>query len=277
LQEWRADADKAKAAGARPQPSPAVPDALREYRIASSIYDGMIAPLIPFPIRGAFWYQGESNEARAQQYGLLLPTMIKAWRERWGQGDFPFGVIQLPNYRDSRAEPADEAWSHIREAQRRTAQATPKTGLIVTIDIGEAHDIHPKNKLDVGKRMARWALAEVYGRKLTKSGPMFSKAKIAGSKIVLTFDDVGEGLKIHDGDKLDEFAIAGADRKWSWAQARIVGKNRVEVWSDRVSQPLAVRYAFNNNPKHPNLTNETGLPAAPFRTDDWPGPTDGKR
>ncbi|HXD29712.1 MAG TPA: sialate O-acetylesterase [Pyrinomonadaceae bacterium] len=277
LKQWRAEADKAKASGARPQPSPAVPDALREYRIASSIYDGMIAPLIPFSIRGAFWYQGESNEARAQQYGLLLPTMIKAWRERWGEGYFPFGIVQLPNYRDPKPEPADEAWSHVREAQRRTAAVTRNTGLIVTIDIGEAHDIHPKNKLDVGKRMARWALADVYGRKLTRSGPSFSAAKIAGSKIVLTFSDVGSGLRIRDGDRLDEFAIAGADHKWYWAQARIVGKNRVEVWSDDLPQPLAVRYAFNNNPRHPNLTNETGLPASPFRTDDWAGPTDGKR
>jgi sialate O-acetylesterase len=277
IKAWRETADQAKAAGARPQPSPAVPDALREYRIASSIYDGMIAPLIPFSIRGAFWYQGESNEARAQQYGLLLPTMIKAWRERWGEGNFPFGIIQLPNYRDPKAEPADEAWGHVRESQRRTALATPKTGLIVTIDIGEAHDIHPQNKLDVGRRMARWALADVYGRKFTKSGPTFRQAKIFGSKIVLSFADVGQGLKVRDGDKLDEFAVAGADQKWHWAEARIIARNRVEVWSSTVSQPLAVRYAFNNNPKHPNLTNETGLPAAPFRTDDWPGPTDGKR
>jgi sialate O-acetylesterase len=277
LKQWRTRADQARAEGARPQPSPSVPDALREYRIASSIYDGMIAPLMPFFIRGAIWYQGESNEDRAQQYAVLLPTMIRAWRERWGEGDFPFGIVQLPNYRDPKPEPADEAWSHIREAQRRTALSSPKTGLIVTIDIGEAHDIHPKNKLDVGKRMARWALADVYGRKLTKSGPTFRAAKLDGSKVALTFDDVGQGLRIRDGDRLDEFAVAGADRKWRWAQARIVGRNRVEVWSSDVPQPVAVRYAFNNNPRHPNLTNETGLPASPFRTDDWPGPTDGKR
>ncbi len=277
LKKWRAESDKAKAAGARPSPSPAVPDALREYRIASSIYDGMIAPIIPFFIRGAIWYQGESNEARAQQYGVLLPTMIGAWRERWGEGNFPFGIVQLPNYRDPKPEPSDEAWSHLREAQRRTALHTPNTGLIVTIDIGEAHDIHPKNKLDVGKRMALWALVDVYGRKMTKSGPIFRNAKIAASKIILTFDEVGQGLRIRDGDELDEFAIAGADHKWRWASAKIVAKDRIEVWSDVVSQPLAVRYAFNNNPKHPNLTNETRLPAAPFRTDDWPGPSDGKR
>src|SRR3989441_6394143 len=277
LKKWRAEADKARAAGARPQPSPAVPDALREYRVASSIYDGMIAPLIPFFIRGAIWYQGESNEARAQQYGVLLPTMIKAWRERWGEGNFPFGIVQLPNYRDPKAEPADGAWGHLREAQRRTALITPNTGLIVTIDMGEAHDIHPKDKLDVGKRVALWALGDVYGRKMTKSGPVLRNAKISGSKIILTFDETGQGLRIRDGDKLEEFAIAGADHKWHWTSAKIVGKDRVEVWSDQVPQPLAVRYAFNNNPKHPNLTNETGLPAAPFRTDDWHGPTDGKR
>jgi sialate O-acetylesterase len=158
-----------------------------------------------------------------------------------------------------------------------TALNTPNTGLIVTIDIGEASDIHPKNKLDVGRRAARWALVDVYGRRWTKSGPMFRSAKIEGSKIILTFDAVGAGLKIRDGDKLDEFAIAGTDKKWRWANAKIVGKNQVEVWSDEVTQPLAVRYAFNNNPKHPNLTNDTGLPAAPFRADNWPGPTDGKR
>ena len=277
IKKWRAEADKAKAAGARPQPSPAVPDALREYRVAASIYDGMVAPLIPFALRGAFWYQGESNEARAQQYGLLLPAMIKAWRERWGEGDFPFGIIQLPNYRDPKPEPADEPWSFIREAQRRTALTMRNTGLIVTIDIGEAHDIHPKNKLDVGKRMARWALSEAYGRKITRTGPLLRAAKVSGQKMVLTFDDAGAGLKIGDGDKLEEFAIAGADHKWVWAEAKITGKNQVEVWSPAVTQPLAVRYAFNNNPKRPNLTNESGLPASPFRTDDWPGPTDGKR
>jgi len=202
--------------------------------------------------------------------------MIRAWRERWGD-DFPFGIVQLPNYRDQKPEPADDAWSHVREAQRRTALNTAKTGLIVTIDIGEAHDIHPKNKLDLGKRMARWALADVYGRKMIASGPVLRSTTIAGSKIVLRFAAVGQGLKIRDGDKLEEFAIAGADKKWHWAEAQIVGKDRVEVSSAAVPRPLAVRYAFNNNPKHPNLTNESGLPAAPFRTDDWPGPTDGKR
>src|SRR5215472_1491766 len=259
LKAWRESADRAKAAGARPQPSPAVPDALREYRIAASIYEGMIAPLIPFSIRGACWYQGESNEARAQQYGILLPTMIRAWREQWHEGDFPFAIVQLPNYRDPKPEPADEAWSHVREAQRRTALSVADTGLVVTIDIGEAHDIHPKDKRDVGQRMARWAMAAVYGKRITRSGPMLDQAKIAGDKIILSFNDTGQGLRIKDGDKLEEFAIAGADHQWHWASARIIDKRHVEVWSQSVTQPVAVRYAFNNNPRHANLTNETGL------------------
>lgn len=276
IAKWREDSDKAKAAGARPAPSPSVPDALRDYRIASSIYDGMVEPLIPFAIRGAVWYQGESNEARAAQYNLLLPTMIRAWRERWGQGNFPFGIIQLPNYRSIKNEPAEEPWSFVRDAQRCTFMNDPETGLIVTIDIGEANDIHPKNKIDVGWRVSRWALADVYARKITRSGPTFIKAEIKGEKMILTFTDAGAGLKLKDGDRLDEFAIAGADNKWHWAEAKITGKNKIEVFSPKVPSPAAVRYAFNNNPKHPNLTNETGIPAAPFRTDNWPDPTEGK-
>ena len=277
IRQWREEADKAKAAGAVPRPSPPVPDALREYRVASSIYDGMIEPLIPFSLRGAIWYQGESNEARAQQYGILLPVMIKAWRERWHVGDFPFGIVQLPNYRDSKDDPADESWSHLREAQRLTALSVPRTGLIVTIDLGEARDIHPKNKLDVGKRMARWALVDVYQQKQLKSGPVFLKAYLKDSRIAVTFSEVGSGLKLRSGTKPEEFAIAGADHKWYWAEAKISGRTSVEVWSPQVPQPMAVRYAFNNNPRNPNLTNDTGIPAGPFRTDSWPGPTDGKR
>ena len=277
VSEWRAAVEKAKQEGARPPLAPAVPDALREYRIAASIYSGMIEPLVPFAIRGAIWYQGESNEERAQQYGILLPTMISAWRVRWGEGRFPFGIVQLPNYRDPQSEPMDEAWSFLREAQRRTSMSTRNSGLIVTIDLGEAHDIHPKDKLDVGKRMARWALADAYHRKITPSGPMFRVARLQGSKIIVTFTDAGKGLRLRHGDRLEEFAIAGADHEWHWASAEIVGKDRVEVRSQSVPHPVAVRYAFNSNPRNPNLTNDTGLPAAPFRTDDWPDPTDGRR
>ena len=236
----------------------------------------MIAPLIPFAIKGAIWYQGESNEARAEQYNILLPTMMRSWRERWGMADMPFGIIQLPNYRQVKPEPEEAPWSFLREAQRRTAATVPNTGLIVTIDIGEASDIHPKNKLEVGKRMARWAFRDVYGRKLVNA-PVLARANEKGGKVILTYDDVGTGLRIRSGDKLEEFAIAGDDKKWYWAEAKIVGKNRIEVSSPLVMRPKAVRYAFNSNPRNPNLTNESGLPASPFRTDDWPDPTAGKR
>ena len=276
IKKWREDSEKQRAAGVRPSPSPSVPDALRDYRIAASIYDRMIDPLIPFAIKGAVWYQGESNEARAEQYNILLPAMIRAWRERWAAGDFPFGIIQLPNYRTVKNEPEESAWSFLREAQRRTAAWVPKVGLIVTIDIGMSNDIHPRNKLDVGKRMARWASKDVYGRKLVSS-PVLVRADEWKGKVILTFDDVGTGLRIRGGDKLDEFAIAGDDKKWYWADAKIIGKNRVEVSSPQVQLPRAVRYAFNSNPKNPNLTNDSGLPASPFRTDDWPDPTAGKR
>src|SRR5438105_354584 len=140
-----------------------------------------------------------------------------------------------------------------------------------------AHDIHPKDKLDVGKRMARWALADAYHRQITPSGPMLRAARLQGSKIIVTFTDAGKGLRLRHGDRLEEFAIAGADHEWHWASAEIVGKDRVEVRSQSVPHPVAVRYAFNSNPRNPNLTNDTGLPAAPFRTDDWPDPTDGRR
>ena len=276
IKKWREDSEKQRVAGVRPSPSPPVPDALREYRIAASIYDGMIAPLIPFAIKGAIWYQGESNEARAEQYSILLPVMIRSWRERWGQGNFPFGIVQLPNYRSTKNDPEESAWSYLREAQRRTAVTVPNSGLIVTIDIGEASDIHPKNKLDVGRRMARWASKDVYEERIINE-PVLVRVDGKNGKAVLTFENVGTGLRIRKGEKLEEFAIAAEDRKWFWAEAKIVGKNRVEVWSPEVKTPVAVRYAFNSNPRNPNLTNDSGLPASPFRTDDWPDPTAGKR
>ncbi|MCD9185293.1 MAG: sialate O-acetylesterase [Pyrinomonadaceae bacterium] len=276
IEKWKAESEKQKASGVKPSPSPSVPDALRDYRIASSIYDGMIEPLIPFAIRGAAWYQGESNEARAEQYNILLPTMIRSWRERWRQGNFPFGIIQLPNYRKNSDEPENAPWSFIREAQRKTVEKTVNTGLIVTIDIGEANDIHPKNKFDVGKRMSVWALRNVYGKNLT-GAPTLENFLIKNSKIILTFKNVGSGLKIKNGEKLNEFAIAGFDRKFVWAEAKIVAKNKIEVYSSQVPNPVAVRYAFNSNPKNPNLTNNSEIPVAPFRTDDFPDPTAGKR
>jgi len=237
IKRWREDSKKPRPSGARPSPSPPVPDALRDYRTASSIYDRMIAPLIPFSIKGALWYQAESNEARAEQYNILLPTMIRSWRDKWEAGNFPFGIIQLPNYRAIKTEPEEAPWSFLRDAQRRSTLTTPNTGLIVTIDIGEANDIHPKNKVDVGRRMFRWAMKQAYGKSLSDS-PALKKVEAKGTKMLLTFNNSGSGLKIRDGDRLNEFAIAGADKKWFWAEANIIGKNKVEVSSPAVSAPV---------------------------------------
>jgi sialate O-acetylesterase len=277
LEGWRKYAEKQRALGRRPREAPHQPEALRDYRPAGSIYTNMIAPVMPFAIKGNIWYQGESNEGRAEQYGILLPVMIRAWRKNWGEGEFPFGIVQLPNFRNPSAQPEDGSWSHLRDAQRKTADTVPNTGLIVTIDIGEAHNIHPHDKLDVGRRMCRWALADVYGKPLLPGGPVFEKATPKGSKMIVTFSVTGAGLRTRDGKAPAAFALAGADHSWHWAEAKITGKNTIRVWCREVKKPVAVRYAFNNNPQNPNLTNDSGVPASPFRSDDWPGPDHGKR
>jgi sialate O-acetylesterase len=277
IQEWKIYAAKERAAGRIPKEAPHQPEALREYRPAASIYENMIRPLLPFAIRGNIWYQGENNEDRAEQYGVLLPTLIRAWREKWNEADFPFGIVQLPNFRDAKSDPADEAWSHLRDAQRWTSDTVANTGLIVTIDIGEAHNIHYKDKLDVGKRMCRWALSDVYHQQTLPGGPVFEKAETSGKRMIVTFKVTGSGLTTTDGKAPQEFALAGADHQWHWAKAKIINKNQMVVWSTEVRKPLAVRYAFNDNPKDPNLTNDSKIPASPFRSDNWPGPTHGKR
>lgn len=277
LEAWKKYAANERAAGRKPKEAPHQPEALREYRIAGSLYENMIAPLIPFAIKGNIWYQGESNEDRAEQYGVLLPTLIRAWREKWNEGNFPFGIVQLPNYRDHQPYPEDAAWSHLRDAQRWTTDTILNTGLIVTIDIGEAHNIHPHDKLDVGKRMCRWVLADVYKKDLLPGGPVFDKAVVKGSRIIVNFTVTGSGLRTTDGKVPQEFALADKDHQWHWAKAKITGKSTVAVWSKEVKNPVAVRYAFNSNPLDPNLTNDSGVPASPFRSDNWPGPTHGKR
>lgn len=276
MAKWTEDVKKAKANNTKPPSRLRVPAALRPQRIAGSIYYNMVEPVVPFAIGGALWYQGESNEARAEQYELLLMTMIRSWRRKWHRGNFPFGIVQLPNFRKQQAEPADEAWSYVRDSQRKVHKIVPNTGLIVTIDIGETNDIHPVNKLDVADRAARWAMADVYDKDVHGRSPVFLKAKFKKRKAIIYFNDVGEGLNTRGGGKLQEFAIAGADKQWVWAKAKIKGKNKVVVRSGKIINPQAVRYAFNNNPKNANLINKVGLPASPFRTDDWAGPTSGK-
>jgi sialate O-acetylesterase len=230
----------------------------------------MIAPIVPYAIRGAIWYQGETNAGRAYQYRHLFPTMIQCWRTLWQEGDFPFYFVQLANFMATKDEPGESAWAELREAQSMTL-SLPNTGQAVIIDIGQADNIHPTNKQDVGKRLALWALYKDYGKPLVYSGPTYKSMTTQGNKVVLSFDHVGSGLVAKGGGPLKGFAVAGADKKFVWAEARIVG-DTVEVSSPEVAAPAAVRYAWADNPIC-NLYNQEGLPGCPFRTDQWPGVT----
>jgi len=231
----------------------------------SVLFNGMLHPVIPFAIKGVIWYQGEANATRGPQYRKLLPTMIGDWRARFGVGEFPFLIVQLANFMRVRPEPSDPPWAYLRESQLLTALDVPNCGLAVTIDIGEANDIHPRNKQDVGLRLALTARGKVYGQKIVYSGPVFRSMKTEGQKARLTFDHVGSGLVAKGGGPLKGFAVAGTDLKFVWAQAEIEGET-VVVWSEEVKTPAAVRYAWANNPVC-NLYNKDGLPASPFRTD----------
>jgi len=226
----------------------------------------MIAPIEGYPITGAIWYQGESNAGEAPAYHSLFSAMIQDWRTRWGQGDFPFLFVQLAAYMQKRDEPGESNWAALREAQLETLDL-PATGMAVTIDIGDAEDIHPRNKHDVGKRLGLAARKIAYDQDLIHSGPIHRDYEVAGHEMVLFFDHVGSGLTVPAGQPLSGFTIAGMDREFQWAEARIE-EDRVIVWSDRVYNPVAVRYAWADNPTS-NLYNREGLPASPFRTDDW--------
>ncbi len=232
----------------------------------SVLYNAMIQPFIQFAIRGAIWYQGEANADRAWQYRTLFPAMITDWRTKWGIGDFPFYFVQLANFMQPEDQPVASHWAELRDAQAKTL-SLPNTGMAVITDIGDANDIHPKNKQEVGRRLALIALAKTYGEKLAYSGPVFQSQKIEDSTIRLTFKTSGV-LKSNDGKPLSGFAIAGADQVFHWANATMKG-NDVIVSSPEVPKPLAVRYAWANNPVGANLYNTDGLPASAFRTDDW--------
>ena len=239
---------------------------------AGLCYNAMIHPITSYKIAGTIWYQGESNAGRAYQYRDLFPLMIQNWRDVWNQGDFPFYWVQLADFRLEKDQPADSDWAELREAQTMTMSKLPNTGEAVIIDLGEAQDIHPKNKQDVGKRLARWALVKDYGYDIVYRSPIYKSMDRQGNKITLTFNHVGGGMDLFDVRQPIGFTIAGADQKFVRAEAKIINKTQIEVWSESVSNPAAVRYAWADNPVC-NVQNKEGLPLTPFRTDDWPGVT----
>jgi len=240
-----------------------------------ALFNAMIAPLIPYAIKGAIWYQGESNAGRAYQYRSLFPAMISDWRQRWGY-DFPFLFVQLAGYMKDKDEPADYEWAELREAQTQTL-SLPNTGMAVSIDIGDPSDIHPRNKQDVGKRLALAARKVAYGeQQVTYAGPTFESMTVDGSRVRIQFKNLGSGLWIKDKyGYVKGFAVAGSDKKFTWAKAYQDG-NEIVIYSEPTTTPVAVRYNWSNSPDG-NIYNREGLPAVPFRTDNWPGITEDKK
>ena len=259
LEEWKAACEKAKAAGKKLPPKPQ-PPGNPTANGSTSLYNAMIAPLQPFAIKGIIWYQGEANNSRAKQYQTLFPAMIKCWRDAWGQGEFPFLFVQIA--------PHNHMLPEIREAQLISWQKTPKTAMVVITDYGDAADIHPKQKEPIGARLALAARAIAYDEKIEYSGPVFESLKIQGNQGILQFTHAGQGLESKGGE-LKGFTVAGADKKFIDAKARIEG-NTVIVSSEVVAKPVVVRYGWANVPDV-NLFNKNGLPATPFRTDPESG------
>ena len=216
-------------------------------------------------VKGFLWYQGEANSGRAANYSRIMTALINDWRGKWNLGELPFIYAQLPNFMELVYYPAESQWAELREQQLQTL-TVPNTAMTVNIELGEWNDIHPLRKKEAGERMALAARKLAYAENLEYSGPVYQSAAINGNKIMVTFNHTGSGLISHDGEALSQFAIAGADKRFVWANARIEG-NTVVVWSDEITDPLYVRYAWADNPEGANLYNKEGLPASPFRTD----------
>jgi sialate O-acetylesterase len=238
----------------------------------ANIYHGVLESHLGYGIRGVIWYQGETNASRAYQYREMFPLMIESWREAWGQGEFPFYWVQLADFMAEVDQPADSAWAELREAQTLTLDRIANGGQAVIIDLGEANDIHPRNKADVGRRLARLALANEYQREIAHQSPRMTSHRIEDDRIIVTFDPVDGGWWIKDYTDIRGFAIAGEDRRFVWAGAEILADGTIAVRSADVPQPVAVRYGWADNPVC-NLFSKAGLPLTPFRTDDWPGLT----
>lgn len=265
IAKWKSDTEKAKAAKKKGPNQPQ--DFLTGQHRAGNIFAGMVYPTLGYGIKGVIWYQGESNAGRAYEHETLFPFLIEQWRKEQGQGDFPFYWVQLADYRAEKSAPAESDWAELRETQTKTLRL-PNTGQAVIIDIGEGRDIHPRNKYDVAARLVRWALVKDYGFKLPYRSPEYKSVAFSGAKATVTLDCFGSELYTFDKTEAVGFTVCGADKVWHVAQAKIVGKDKVEVWSDKVTAPVAVRYAWADNPVA-NLYSKDDLPVTPFRTDDF--------
>ncbi len=275
LEQWKATMAAAKGKSAEERKRlPKKPDAPKRPLLTEGrpgvLYAAMIHPFVGYTMRGAIWYQGESNaRPGAVPYDQTLPLMINDWRKRWAD-EFSFYYVQLASYHAPSTEPGTpDSWALTQDRMRLVLATTPKTGMAIINDVGEANDIHPKNKKDPGERLARWALAKDYGKQFIYSGPLFKSSEVKDAAIRVTFDQSGTGLKSRDGGALKRFEIAGADKVWKWAEAKVDGTDSVLVSSAEVKSPVAVRYAWAANPEGSNLVNSDGLPASVFRTDDW--------
>ena len=279
IREWIPLAQKALANGTAPPPEPLVPAPSLTVPGPTELFNGTVHPLVPFAIKGVIWYQGESNPGEGPEYEQKMTAMIRGWRAAWGQGNFPFYWVQLANEGSPARTPDQDVASRyvpVREAQRRVLKE-PATGMVVAIDLGEDANGHPRNKRDVGQRLALWALARDYGKDNPFSGPLYTEHQIEKDRIVISFDHIGSGLMVGNKEGADgrspiletpdaplgHFSLCGDDNIWHWAEARIVG-DKVEVRSDNVPAPKQVRYAYTMNPKGPKLYNRHGLPASPF-------------
>lgn len=277
--KWKADMEvwkkKAAEATAAKLPVPRAPNSpeaeMKGQHRPGNLYNGVLKPIIGYTIRGAIWYQGETNAGRAYAYRTLFPFMIQQWRKEWGQGDFPFYWVQLADFMDEKPEPGPSGWAELREAQTMTL-SLPRTGQAVIIDRGEAKDIHPKDKQTVANRLARLALANDYGISIVSQSPRYASHQVQGSKVIVQFTQVGGGLSTFDVRNAKGFAVAGADQVFHWAEGKVIAPDKMEVSCSQVPNPLAVRYAWADNPVA-NVLNKEGLPLTPFRTDDWPAIT----
>jgi sialate O-acetylesterase len=281
VESWIAKTRSSLAAGTGVTNAPTTPGFTNGGQ-PTAIYNSMVHGLAPYGVRGALWYQGESNGSEGVSYFHKMQALVNGWRKVWGQGDFPlyFYFVQLADFQQPNDNPAGgDGWAKLREAQLHSLKI-PHTGMAVITDVGAANDIHPRNKQDVGHRLALWALRDVAKKDVVPSGPLFKEIKVESSAIRVHFEHAANGLivgarkkgleptqEVKDGT-LKRFAIAGEDKQWYWADAKIDG-DTVVVSSKEVSQPVAVRYGFTMNPEGANLYNKEGLPASPFRSDDW--------